>query len=391
MNESMMNQVAAKFHAKFGKPPEFIARAPGRVNLIGEHTDYNNGFVMPMALSNAVWIACRRVSYPIITFYSTYFDETKGFSLKNIFKETHSWLEYAKGAAWALLSGEDGKISHVPKSGLECLIDTDLPMSAGLSSSAALEVALARAFTEAFQLVWEPTHAARLMQKAENEWIGMRCGIMDMLISTSAQKGSALLIDCQDFSMRPAPLPSGTSIIILDTGTRRALSESRYNTRREECEAAAKALQLSSLRDATFEMIEQKKLKSELKKRAIHVVSENLRVLKAEEAMKQNDPKCLGKLWIESHQSLKNDFEVSAEVLDTMVKLASEDEACYGARMTGAGFGGCAVALVQSEAAETFCKKLKVRYERAMPVTCTIFEAKSECGAELFQHNTLAL
>jgi galactokinase len=238
--------------------------------------------------------------------------------------------------------------------GWEGTVSSRVPVGAGLSSSAALELAAARTFAATSNLKWDPVETAMLARKAEADWVGVQCGVMDQLVSAAGRKGHALLIDCRTLRIEPVPLPAGTAVVILDTGTRRQLADSGYNERRAQCEEAARELGVKALRDAEGRI---DRLGGVLQHRARHVVSENERTLQAAEAMRSGDAEKLGKLMNASHASLRDDYEVSTPALDAIVEIAQARPGCLGARMTGAGFGGCAVALVREDAAPDFGKK----------------------------------
>ncbi len=246
--------------------------------------------------------------------------------------------------------------------GWEGVLQGDVPLGAGLSSSAALEMATARALAAAGDLDWNPATMAKLGQRAENKWVGVNCGIMDQLISAAGRAGHALLIDCRSLDTQPVPFPPGTAVVVLDTSTRRGLVDSAYNERRSQCEAAAKFFGVSVLRDVTMEQFQQKagKLDDVTRRRALHVIGENDRTVQAAAAMRRGDAVETGRLMNESHRSLRDDFEVSSDALNAMVECASAHPACFGARMTGAGFGGCAMALIRADAADD-CRLSKNR------------------------------
>ncbi|HEX8243239.1 MAG TPA: galactokinase family protein, partial [Longimicrobium sp.] len=225
--------VVRAFRARFGAEPAFVVRAPGRVNLIGEHTDYNDGFVLPMAIERAVWIALRRRLDGEVHVWSMDFAQPATFAVERIRRGGPAWSEYLKGTAWAL--EESGRALW----GWEGVMGSDVPIGAGLSSSAALELATARAFAAVTGFGWAPGEMARLAQRAENQWVGVNCGIMDQMISAAGQEGHAVLIDCRSLETSAVPLPAGTVVVILDTATRRGLVDSAYNERRRQCEAAA--------------------------------------------------------------------------------------------------------------------------------------------------------
>ncbi|MGQ9574547.1 MAG: galactokinase [Thermoguttaceae bacterium] len=373
-------QVAAAFQQHFGQPAAWVVRAPGRVNLIGEHTDYNDGFVLPLAINRAIWIALRPRSDRRVSVYSIDFRQFAEFSLDQLANTKAGWAEYLKGVAWSLqqagyrLAGWDG------------VLQGDVPIGAGLSSSAALEMATARAFQALGSWPWDPVTMARLGQQAENRWVGVNCGIMDQLISAAGQAGCAVLIDCRSLRTQPVPLPPGTAVVILDTATRRGLLDSAYNQRRAQCEAAARQFGVRALRDVdlpTF-LARAGALDDSTRRRARHVISENQRTLEAAEAMGRGDPMAVGRLMNQSHASLRDDYEVSSEALNAMVEAAVAHPACFGARMTGAGFGGCAVALIDAKAAEGFQAAVAAQYQAATGHTPTLYVCQATAGAEVF-------
>ncbi|MBN2293102.1 MAG: galactokinase, partial [Pirellulales bacterium] len=311
-----------KFIEIFGQSPEFLVRAPGRVNLIGEHTDYNDGFVMPLAIDRAVWIALRRRDDRRVSVYSLDFDSHEEFSLDNLTKGEHGWCEYIKGVAHFLSKSLDE--NNAKLRGWEGVLTGDVPLGAGLSSSASLEVAAARAFAAVSDIHWEPAPMAKLAQKAENQWIGMNCGIMDQLVSTSGIDGHAILIDCRSLETTPVPFPENLSVVILDTGTRRGLVDSAYNQRRAHCEETAEFFSVKALRDVDLKRFEQNQdsLDETTRRRARHVITENDRTLQAVDAMREGQVERLGLLMDQSHDSLRDDFEVTNDALCAMVEIA---------------------------------------------------------------------
>jgi galactokinase len=376
---TLAQTVTQNFHGRYGESPAFVVRAPGRVNLIGEHTDYNDGFVLPLAIDRAIWIALRPRTDREVHIHSLDFAETAVFHLDRLFKETNHWLEYPKGVAWALQ--EDG----YQLAGWEGVMAGDIPKGAGLSSSAALELATARAFTAVTNQLWDPAAMALLCQKAENQWVGVNCGIMDQMISAAGQEGHALLIDCRTLDTRAVPLPEGTAVVILDTNTRRGLVDSAYNERRDQCDQAAKFFGVPFLRDVSITdfLANEDQLKPLIRQRARHVVTENIRVLNAVTAMLNNDAAMLGTLMSQSHQSLRDDFEVSSYELNVMVDLAQAQPGCFGARMTGAGFGGCAVALVMADTAVSFAQSISASYQQTTGLTPAIYVCQPSAGASV--------
>jgi galactokinase len=350
-----------EFEQRFQAPPSFVVRAPGRVNLIGEHTDYNDGFVLPLAIDRAVWIALRPRADRQVLVHSLDFAGSTAFSLDDLTRGEGGWPEYVKGVAWILQ-----QVGHKLR-GWEGVIAGDVPVGAGLSSSAALELAVARAFAVVSELPWKAAEMARLGQRSENEWVGVRCGIMDQMISAAGRAGHALLIDCRSLEVEAVPFPPDTTVVVLDTATRRGLVDSAYNERRGQCEVAARAFGVSALRDVPAARFQAEcwKLNEVTRRRARHVVTENERTLQAAEAMRRGDAVALGRLMNESHTSLRDDFAVSSRELDVMVDCGRAHPACLGIRMTGAGFGGCAVALIQSEQAELFTSTTAASYQAA--------------------------
>ncbi len=376
---SIREQVVQAFEGRFGTGPIYIVRAPGRVNLIGEHTDYNDGFVLPMAIDRAIWIALRARDDSAVHVQSLDFDETTHFALDNLQQADAGWAEYLKGVAWSLQ--EEGYALK----GWEGVIAGDVPRGAGLSSSAALELATARAFAAVGDLPWDAAKMAKLCQRAENEWVGMRCGIMDQMISAAGQSGHALLIDCRSLETETVPLPPGMVAVVLDTATRRGLVDSVYNQRRAECEAAATFFGVRALRDVRVEQFQARAdaLDEVTRRRARHVISENARTLQAVQSMREGDANGVGRLMDASHASLRDDFEVSSDELDQMVVCARRQPMCRGARMTGAGFGGSAVALVDDAGAEVFADAVVACYREATDLEPEVITCTATDGAEV--------
>ena len=377
----MQVTITSHFQRTFGAPPTCIIRAPGRVNLIGEHTDYNEGFVLPMAINRGVWIALRPRNDPRVLIHSLDFPSLADFDLTHLTHSGEEWVEYAKGVAWALKQEGDAL------KGWEGVMAGDVPVGAGLSSSAALELAVAKAFATVSGLDWNPARMATLSQKAENEWVGVNCGIMDQMISAAGKKDHALLIDCRSLETRLVPLPPGTSVVVLDTATRRGLVDSVYNERRAQCEAAARHFGVPALRDVALETFAARagELDPVVLARARHVIGENERTLEAAAAMEIGDPVRLGQLMDASHASLRDDFQVSSDALNIIVEIARQQEGCFGARMTGAGFGGCAVALVAGEKAAGFRDSVATAYETQTGLKPNIYVCSAENGAELIK------
>ncbi len=337
---------------RFGGAPERVVSAPGRVNLIGEHTDYNDGHVLPLALPMRTVITVEPTDGPV-TLVSEAFGETS-FDLSTSASASLGWSRYVHGAVE--LARHDGyEVS--PWRGV---VTTDVPVGASLSSSAALEMAALLAACPHGRAP-EPTALARLGQRVENEVIGLGTGIMDQLVSAAAVDGAALLIDCRSLDTRPVPLPDGVSVVVVDTGTRRELETSAYDERRADCAEAARLLGVTALRDAAPD--DWRRLDGRVAMRARHVLGEQVRVAGAVKAMIAGDVASLGRLMDESHESLRDDYEVSSPALDAMVRAARDLPGCLGARMTGGGFAGCIVALVADAAVAGFSRELVATYQ----------------------------
>lgn len=369
----------AKFIERFDESPQWVVRAPGRVNLIGEHTDYNDGFVLPLAIDRAIWIALRRRDDRTVSVHSIDYDQPRHFSLDDLAKQNDGWVEYLKGVAWVLQEAGFGL------RGWEGIMQGDVPLGAGLSSSAALEMATARAMAAAADLPWDPIPMAKLGQKAENQWVGVNCGIMDQLISATGQADHAVLIDCRSLETESVPFPAGIAVVVLDTATRRGLVDSAYNERRSQCEAAAEFFGVSALRDVTLQRFDEQadRLDEVTRRRARHVITENDRTEKAADAMRRGDVTTLGALMDASHLSLRDDYEVSCDALNAIVEAARAHPACRGARMTGAGFGGCAVAIVDSQEADGFVAEVGAKYEQKTGHTPAIYVCRATSGADV--------
>jgi galactokinase len=381
---SLQGRVTQEFERRFGGPPTFVVRAPGRVNLIGEHTDYNDGFVLPMAIDRAIWIAMRPRGDQRVVGHSLDFEQPVEFSVEeveqvSVSEATPAWGEYLRGVAWALQEA-----GHTLQ-GWEGVVASDVPIGASLSSSAALEMATARVFAVTSGLQWDATSMAKIGQRAENEWVGVNCGIMDQMISAAGKADHALLIDCRSLEAQPVPLPPGTAVIVLDTATRRGLVDSAYNERRAQCEAAARFFGVLALRDVSVAQFQAQadRLDDLTRRRARHVVTENDRTLRAAEAMRRGNAAGLGRLMNDSHASLRDDFEVSTDELNSMVACARQEDACYGARMTGGGFGGCAVALVRAVAAQAFAASVIKGYQTTTSISPNVYVCAATNGAEV--------
>ncbi|HLF02605.1 MAG TPA: galactokinase, partial [Anaerolineales bacterium] len=365
-------QVIAQFKKSFGgAKPAFIVRSPGRVNLLGEHVDYNAGWVLPAAIDRAVYLAVGKCDSALASIGAIDLNESATFrvtetaSKQNVVEKPLSdWALYPAGVAHVL------RDSGLAVTGLDAVFASDVPRGAGLSSSAAVELAFAVAWRELGGWQKNGMELALLCQKAENSYVGVNCGIMDQFACANGQTDHALLLDCRTLDWQPVPLPTNAAIVIADTLKRRELGKSEYNARRAACEEAVRILGavlpgIRALRDVSVADFERHAhfLDSSVAKRARHVVEECERTVKAVGALKRNDVAAFGLAMNESHRTLRDLYEVSCAELDEMVSAAQALEGCYGARLTGAGFGGCTVALVEASAAEDFKRELAKRYE----------------------------
>ncbi|MEK6281923.1 MAG: galactokinase [Acidobacteriota bacterium] len=359
-------------------------RAPGRVNLIGEHTDYNDGFVMPAAIDLATTVSVRFHDNRRVSVFSESFDEVFEFDLDEPKPVPRNhWSDYVRGVAVVL-----EQAGHHLR-GATLGIRSHVPLGAGLSSSAAIEVATANALLAISGASVPPVELAKLCQRAENEFVGMRCGIMDQFISCNAQARNALMLDCRSLEYKLLPLPSDVRLVICNTTVKHELASSEYNDRRVECEAGVYHFfqsrpNVRALRDVTTAELERARhdLSDLIYRRCRHVISENARVLAAAKALECNDLKTFGQLMYESHRSLRDDYEVSCKELDVMVNLAAQVEGVYGARMTGGGFGGCTINLVQAQNVEEFKRFVTQGYEQATGMAAEIYVCNAAQGAE---------
>lgn len=368
----------AAFARAWGGRPDLVVRAPGRVNLIGDHTDHQDGFVLPLAIDREVWLVARRVDEPRVRVVSAEEEGLVDIPASPTVPTQRGWGAYVEGVLWAL--AQEG----VPPAGWVGALASDVPVGAGLSSSAALELAVALTATAvAGSDRLETGRLALLAQRAENDWVGMSCGIMDQLTVAAGVEGAALRIDCRSLEVVPVGLPEGLAVLVLDTGTRRELATSAYNTRRAECDEASAALGVTALRDAGTAAIDAAGLTGAPARRARHVVSENARVLEAAAALADGDAARVGALMAASHVSLREDYEVSTPELDAIVAAAAAQEGCHGARLTGAGFGGCAVALVEAGAAEAISAGVVRGYETATGTRPTVHLCHAAAGAQI--------
>jgi len=375
-----INALRDAFAQQFGRPPTIISEAPGRVNLIGEHTDYNEGFALPVVIDRTVAVAAAPTDGGTVRVDSADFDARDEWPVDAPRRtRRQDWRDYVRGVAWALLDA--GKELR----GADLVIAGDVPQGSGLSSSAALEMAVAGAFCAVSGIEIDPRALALLSQKAENQFVGVQCGIMDQLAVAQGRPRHAILIDCRSLDMEHVPLPPEVAIIVVDSGVPRRLEATAYNERRKECEEAARLLGVHSLRDVSIEDIATKRhaLPDLLYRRARHVITENGRVGSFVKALRACDCDTLGRVMYESHQSLSYDFEVSTSELDRLVELASRTEGVIGARLTGAGLGGCTVNLVREGGVGRFAADVVERYRRETGLNAKMHVCKAADGLKV--------
>ena len=363
-----------------------VAHGPGRVNLIGEHTDYNGGFVLPIAIDRDVAIAFKPNGTGRVRLRSLDFGQDADFSLDHLqFDPEKRWTNYVKGVAKCL---QDAGYSTP---GFDGVVQGNVPIGSGLSSSAALEVAAAHTFLALSGQPMDRRQMALLCQRAENTFVGVNCGIMDQFISIFAEAGHAVLIDCRSLEHRLVPLGEARAkVVVCDTSVKRELAASAYNERRAQCEEAARILNnaaggIELLRDVSRDVLEEHagKLDPVVFKRARHVVSEDDRANAAVQVLSAGDLGRFGKLMNASHDSLRDDYEVSCRELDAMVDAARRAEGVYGARMTGAGFGGCTVNLVAAQAVDVFCERVPAEYRKATGLEAKLYVCAPAQGARV--------
>jgi galactokinase len=370
--------LAQHFRSQFGTDCR-VYRAPGRVNLIGDHTDYNDGYVMPAAIDFHCWIAAQRRSDHKLVIKSENFQESYELDLSDDSeRRSNSWHDYPVGVAMQL------KRSGYRLQGANLLIRGEVPIGAGLSSSAAIEVATAYALMDIAGHTIDRIELARACQSAENEFVGANCGIMDQFVSLNGREDHALMLDCRSLEYELILIPKSATLVVCNTMVKHEVAAGEYNRRRADCDEAVRRLSavlpnLRALRDVTLKQLERNRslLPETLWRRAHHVISENGRVLNAAAAFRSADLAEFGKLMAESHQSLRDYYEVSCAELDLMVDLARRQKGIYGARMTGGGFGGCTINLVDAIHADTFRHEIASAYEKSTGVrpetyACTV-------------------
>jgi len=392
-----MDAVTQVFRARFGQEPQHVVRAPGRVNLIGEHTDYNEGFVLPVAIDREISIAVSPRHDRTAILYSANYDCDTEFDLDRIERDgANPWSNYPRGVA-LFLSRRNYLLT-----GLNAAIVSNVPVAAGLSSSAALELASAWAFLIASandqaalgvsSSFPEPLDLIRLCRKVENEFVGVQCGIMDQFISALGRRQHALFLDCRSLDHEHVPLPDSVKIVVCNTGIKRELAASEYNRRRRECNRGVEFFSrhvdhVSALRDVSstdFERLAHK-MDPLIRRRCRHVIFENERVTQSVQRLRSGGLEEFGRLMSESHQSLRTDYEVSCKELDLMVEIAHRQTGVLGSRMTGAGFGGCTVSLVENHGVASFERRVVDEYYGKTGIMAEIYVCGTASGAGVVQ------
>lgn len=390
---SIIDQLTRQYHERFGHAPAHIARAPGRVNLLGEHVDYNDGFVLPAAIDRATFIAFSPTDAAHSTLVAADFNQQVSFSPETIPSKTQpdgsplpEWGLYPAGVMWALM--EEG----VSTPAMNAVFTSNVPRGSGLSSSASVELGFITAWETLGGWTLPAMKRALLGQKAENKYVGVNCGIMDQFSSACGVENRLLLLDCRSLDWITLPLPHNVAIIVADTTVRRKLTSGEYNKRRSACEEAVRLLKedlpdIRSLRDVRPEDFNRlsHKLPEEVEKRARHVVEEIQRSDQSQSLLEAGDIQSFGRLMNECHVSLRDLYEVSCPELNVMVNVAQSLDGCYGARLTGAGFGGCTVNLVATENVDGFVDALAKGYEKETGLHPEIYVTRASNGAELIK------
>ncbi len=375
-----INRAIAAFRQAYGTDPMLLTRAPGRVNLIGEHTDYNDGFVLPLAIDRDTVVAAGPAADGWIEAVACDQDHARDrFDPRALIMPSHQdWANYGRGVIKELIA------EGVAVAGARFAIAGDVPHGSGLSSSASLELALAHAALGLADTAIDPARLARIAQRAENTFVGCACGIMDQLISARGVAGHALLIDCRSLAATPIVMPAGTSVIIAHSGVRHANTDGAYNARRAQCETAARHYGVSALRDLDLAALEAGKggLDDVAYRRARHVVTENARTVAAAEALEAGDLTALGVLMARSHASMRDDFEITVPAIDRLAAIMAEPLGGEGgARMTGGGFGGCVIAIARSERVGAVLDAAARHYRTDQGAPAEVFVCTASAGA----------
>lgn len=379
--KDLIQNVANSFEKVLGYTPTHFIQAPGRVNLIGEHTDYNDGFVLPCAINYQTVVAAAKRDDNIVRVVSVdYQGATDEFDLTEeiAFQDNKMWANYIRGVVKFLMA------RGYQIGGADISVSGNVPQGAGLSSSAALEVVIGQTFKTLYDLNISQAEIALNGQQAENEFVGCNCGIMDQLISAEGQENHALLIDCRSLETQPVSMPEDMAVVIINSNKKRGLVDSEYNTRREQCEEAARIFGVKALRDVTIEQFNARvnELDEMVAKRARHVITENDRTVEAAKALSNGDMKRMGELMAQSHASMRDDFEITVKEIDTIVDIVKAVIGEQGGvRMTGGGFGGCVVSLVPPALVDAVKSALAEQYEAATGLKESIYVCQAKDGA----------
>lgn len=383
---SLKSTTEQLFKEKFGYAATDVIQSPGRVNLIGEHTDYNDGFVLPCAIDYQTVISCAKRDDNIVRVIAAdYNNEEDSFSLDSpiIKHETKQWSNYVRGVVKHL------QLRDNSFRGADLVISGNVPQGAGLSSSASLEVAVGKTFQHLYDLPLDGVQLALNGQEAENQFVGCNCGIMDQLISACGDEDHALLIDCRSLTTSAIPVPDDLVVMIINSNKKRGLVDSEYNTRRQQCESAAKQFGVKALRDITITQFNQKQdqLEPLVAKRAKHVITENERTLAAAKALTENNLPLLSILMEQSHISMRDDFEITVKEIDTLVDIVKSVLGEQGGvRMTGGGFGGCVVALMQQQLVEPVISVVEAQYYALTDLKADIYVCQPSDGAGMIKN-----
>lgn len=379
----LIQKVKSAFQTVLGYTPTHLIQAPGRVNLIGEHTDYNDGFVLPCAINYQTVVAAAKRGDNLVRVVSVdYGNALDEFDITQeiLFQPDKMWANYIRGVVKCLLA------RGYQFGGADISVSGDVPQGAGLSSSAALEVVIGQTFKELYDLAISQAEIALNGQQAENEFVGCNCGIMDQMISAQGKDNHAMLLDCRSLETEAVPMPEEMAVVIINSNKKRGLVDSEYNTRRLQCEEAARSFGVKALRDVTMEQFKAKvaQLDETVAKRARHVISENERTVEAAQALRAQDIKRLGELMAQSHASMRDDFEITVTEIDTLVEIVKAVIGEQGGvRMTGGGFGGCVVALVPPALVEPVKAAVEEKYPQATGLNSSIYVCQAKAGAGL--------
>jgi galactokinase len=384
----IVKSVEVKFKQAFNEEP-LIVRSPGRVNLIGEHTDYNNGFVLPAAIDKAIYFAISPRKDDLCKIHALDMNDDFEFRISNLEFSPKSWPNYLMGVVDQLVKAGN------KFNGFNCVFGGDIPIGAGLSSSAALEAGLAFSINHIYKLGIDKIDLVKLSQKAENEFVGVKCGIMDQYINIFGKSGNVLQIDCQSLNYKYFPFEfENISVVLFDTRVTHSLASSEYNKRRAECSTGVETIkkdhsQVNSLRDVSVQMLNEykSKLDTVVFKRCKYAVEESERLLNACDSLTKGDLKTFGKLMYETHEGLSKDYEVSCTELDYLVELTKDNQKVYGSRMMGGGFGGCTINLIENDAVDSVVKSVSESYQNKFGKEPKIYITKISNGTEIIRGN----